>query len=97
MAISKENTRPESMARINTPELAKAFIDEQLAAIKKFKLPNGTSVCLVEDGEEKVKKVFDEETFKENEPLLYELYQKDKVTKGKTGFVKITLPKKKGN
>ena len=34
MAISKENTRPESMARINTPELAKAFIDEQVAAIK---------------------------------------------------------------
>ena len=28
------NTRPESMARITTPELAKAFIDEQLAAIK---------------------------------------------------------------
>lgn len=65
--------------------------------IKKFKLPNGTSVCLVEDGEEKVKKVFDEETFKENEPLLYELYRKEKITKGKTGFVKITLPKKKGN
>lgn len=34
MAISKENTRPESMARINTPELAKAFIDEQIDAIK---------------------------------------------------------------
>lgn len=34
MAISKENTRPESMARINTPELAKAFIDEQINAIK---------------------------------------------------------------
>ena len=34
MAISKENTRPESMARITTPELAKAFIDEQVAAVK---------------------------------------------------------------
>ena len=31
MAISKENTRPESMARITTPELAKAFIDEQVS------------------------------------------------------------------
>lgn len=29
------NVRPESMARINTPELAKAFIDEQIAAIKE--------------------------------------------------------------
>ena len=35
MAISKENTRPESMARINTPELANAFIAEQVDAIKK--------------------------------------------------------------
>ena len=29
------NVRPESMARINTPELAKAFIDEQVKAIKE--------------------------------------------------------------
>ncbi len=28
------NVRPENMARINTPELAKAFIDEQIAEIK---------------------------------------------------------------
>ena len=34
MAISKENTRPESMVRITTPELAKAFIDEQIEAVK---------------------------------------------------------------
>ena len=30
-----ENIRPESMARITTPELAKAFIDEQVAAVRK--------------------------------------------------------------
>ncbi|MBQ9910378.1 MAG: glutamine-hydrolyzing GMP synthase [Lachnospiraceae bacterium] len=29
-----ENVRPETMARINTPELAKAFIDEQIDAIR---------------------------------------------------------------
>ena len=29
-----ENIRPESMARITTPELAKAFIDEQVAAVR---------------------------------------------------------------
>ena len=29
-----ENVRPESMARITTPELAKAFIDEQVAAVR---------------------------------------------------------------
>lgn len=34
MAISKENTRPESMVRITTPELAKEFIAEQVEAVK---------------------------------------------------------------
>ena len=29
-----ENIRPESMARITTPELAKAFIEEQVAAVR---------------------------------------------------------------
>ena len=29
------NKRPEDMARITTPELAQAFIDEQVAEIKK--------------------------------------------------------------
>ncbi|MBQ1263926.1 MAG: glutamine-hydrolyzing GMP synthase subunit GuaA, partial [Oscillospiraceae bacterium] len=28
------NKRPESMQRITTPELAKAFIDEQVAAVR---------------------------------------------------------------
>ena len=31
-----ENKRPESMQRITTPELAQAFIDEQLAALRRF-------------------------------------------------------------
>ncbi len=30
----ENNKRPESMQRINTPELAKAFIDEQIAAVR---------------------------------------------------------------
>ena len=29
-----DNVRPESLKRITTPELAKAFIDEQIAAVK---------------------------------------------------------------
>ena len=29
------NVRPDSMARINTPELAQAFIDEQMQAIRE--------------------------------------------------------------
>ena len=34
MAISANNVRPADMERITTPELAKAFIDEQVAAIR---------------------------------------------------------------
>ena len=30
----ESNKRPDSMARINTPELAQAFIDEQVAALR---------------------------------------------------------------
>ena len=30
-----ENRRPENMERITTPELARAFIDEQLAALRR--------------------------------------------------------------
>ena len=29
------NKRPETMERISTPELAKAFIDEQVAAVRE--------------------------------------------------------------
>ena len=35
MAINTTNVRPADMARINTPELANAFIDEQVAAIRE--------------------------------------------------------------
>ena len=31
----ENNKRPETMKRIETPELAKSFIDEQLAAIRE--------------------------------------------------------------
>ena len=34
MAISANNVRPADMERITTPELAKAFIDEQVAAVR---------------------------------------------------------------
>lgn len=35
MAISKENTRPSNMERINNESLAKKFIDEQVSLLKK--------------------------------------------------------------
>lgn len=69
----------------------------EINGIKKWKTPNGISITLVADGEDKVTKVFDTKKFQEVEPILYSMYQVDKVTKGRKGFVKITLPKKKGN
>ena len=35
MSTKQNDKRPDDMKRINTPELAKAFIDEQVAALKK--------------------------------------------------------------
>lgn len=65
--------------------------------VKKWKTPNGISITLVQDGEPKTTKVFDEKRFSEVEPILYSLYQVEKTTNGRKGFIKITPPKKKGD
>lgn len=72
--------------------------------IKKWETPNGTKITLIEDkpDETVIEKEVDEDLFKkENFELikLYELKQaeylvdKEKIKKGKKGYVKITLPK----
>lgn len=76
--------------------------------IKKWETPSGVKITLVEDkpDETVIEKVLNEETFRnENFELVkqYELKQaeyledKEIIKKGKTGYVKITLPKEKGN
>lgn len=61
--------------------------------IKKWETPNGVKITLVADGEDKVVKKFNEQLFKENNLDLWDEYCEDTIQKGKSGYVKITLPK----
>ena len=61
--------------------------------IKSWTTPNGTKITLVPDGEDKTVREFDLKKFEESHPELIELYMVDKVKKGRSGYVKITLPK----
>lgn len=67
----------------------------EAANIKTWVTPSGYRITLVEDGEDTVKKAFNESAFKKAEPSLYEKYQVDKIVKGKAGYIKITAPKSK--
>ena len=65
--------------------------------VKSWNTANGVKITRV-DGTEatvKIEKEFDTETFKEEQPELYEKYvvEKEKKTAGRSGYVKITLPK----
>ena len=61
--------------------------------IKKWETPNGVKITLVADGEDKVARKFNETLFKENNLDLWDEYCEDTIQKGKSGYVKITLPK----
>lgn len=67
--------------------------------VKSWKTVNGVSITRVDGVESTVKLVteFDLESFKNEEPTLYEKYLRElpKETKGRGGYVKITMPKKK--
>ena len=67
----------------------------EAASVKSWTTPNGYKITLVADGEDSVKKVFDEATFKKDNPELFDKYQKDKIVKGKSGYILITEPKSK--
>ena len=67
----------------------------EAASVKGWTTPNGFKITLVNDGEDSVKQVFDEATFKAEQPELYAKYQKDKLVKGKSGYILITAPKDK--
>lgn len=68
----------------------------QAASIPSFVTPNGYKVTDVADGADSVKQVFDEDSFKKDNPELYSKYLKDKTVKGKSGYLLITAPKKEG-
>ena len=66
----------------------------QAANVKSFTTPNGYKITLVEDGEDSIKKAFDEAAFKKDNEDLYKNYLRDKLVKGKSGYVLITAPEK---
>ena len=89
---------------------AKAVLKEKMEArcIKKWEMPNGTKITLVEDTPDKEVEVeyYDEEKFIAENTELHEAYHnklaeyketKKEIKKGKSGYVKITLPKEKTN
>lgn len=59
--------------------------------IKGWKTPNGTKITLVKPSEDKTIMVFNEDKCKEEQPLIYANYCEEKIQKGKSGYVKITL------
>lgn len=61
--------------------------------IKKWTTNGGVKITLVPDGEGSTRKVFDDKAFKQDQPETYEKYLVDKMVKGKSGYVRVTLPK----
>lgn len=67
----------------------------QAAGVKSWTTPQGYKITLIPDGEDKVDKKFNEDKFKADDPETYNKYLENKIIKGKTGYVKITIPKSK--
>lgn len=67
----------------------------QACGVKSWTTPNGYKITLVPDGEDEVKKKFNESKLKESDPETYNKYLEDTIVKGKTGYVKITAPRAK--
>ena len=67
----------------------------QSCGVKSWTTPNGYKITLIPDGEDEVKKKFNESKLKESDPETYNKYLEDTIVKGKTGYVKITAPKAK--
>lgn len=58
--------------------------------IKKWKAPNGTLFTIVPSTPDKVEMVFNEDKFKEEQPVVYASYTEEKTKKGKSGYIRIT-------
>jgi len=61
--------------------------------VKNWKTPNGTLITRVLNTPDKVEMAFNEEKFKEEQPVVYASYCEEKIKKGRSGYVKITLGK----
>lgn len=67
----------------------------QAAHVKTWQTLNGYKITLVEDGEDKIVKAFNDKKLQEEDPETYKKYLEDKVQKGKAGYVRITPPNNK--
>lgn len=78
-------------------ESEKARLKEAMIAanVKSWQTPSGYKITLIPDGEDKVVKKFNEAKFKTEDPENYEKYLEDKITKGRSGYIRITEPKTK--
>lgn len=69
----------------------KLFEQMEAYGIKKWETPNGTLITRVEGTPDKTEMVFNEDKFKEEQPVVYASYSEEKLKKGRSGYVKITL------
>lgn len=69
--------------------------------IKKWEMPDGTKITLVDEtpATEREVEVFDERLFREEKPDIYYLYTRKEIKRdnGLKGYVRITLRKAKGD
>lgn len=67
--------------------------------IKKWEMPDGTKITLVDEtpATEREVEVFDERLFREEKPDIYYLYTRKEIKRdnGRKGYVRITLRKAK--
>lgn len=61
--------------------------------VKKWITPNGTKITLVPDGEDTIVSTFNEKKFAEEKPDIYAEYLEEKLKAGRSGYVRVTLPK----
>lgn len=71
----------------------KKYLYEQMEqyGIKKWKTNNGFQFTLVPSTPDTTEIVFNEEKFKEEQPVVYASYTEEKTKKGRSGYIKITL------
>ena len=68
--------------------LYKAMVENN---IKKWETPKGVKITRVDGSEDKIIMKLNEERLKNENPLIYANYCEEKVQKGKSGYIKITL------
>lgn len=98
--LSKEIIKIENqLASYKKLEQQQKELKEQLynammvSNIKKWETPNGTKITLVEATEDKMEMVFNEDKFKEEQTPIYASYCEEKLKKGRSGYIKVTLGK----